>query len=103
MNKYGGNIHDDKEYALKQLVCLRQDLSSITSEIDRKLNDVEKIICGLTKGHSWQLHEFVDNIYPFAKPPGVYKFKCTDCGEIIIFKACEKEKWGKYFYEVHKE
>jgi len=97
MDKYGDNAHDDKEYALKQLIILEQDLSNMVLAVDRKLYDIKKVICGLTKGHNWQLYEFTDNIYPFAKPPGVYKFKCTDCGEIIILKACEKEKWGKYF------
>ncbi len=99
MDKFSDNIHShsDKGYALKQLASLKQDLSSMALAIDRKLFDIDKIFCGLTKGHDWQLHEFTDNIYPLTKPPGVYKFKCINCGEVIVFKACEKEQWSKCF------
>lgn len=97
MNKFGDNEHNDEEYALEQLTNLKQDLSNMASEIVRKLEDVDQIICGLTKGHDWRLHEFTDLTYPCAEPPGVYMFKCTNCGEKIVLKACEKHIWGQYF------
>lgn len=99
MNKDGNKIHSNKEYALKQLSNFKQDLSNMASEIVRKLEDVDQIICGLTKGHDWRLHRFTDLTYPFAKPPGVYVYKCVDCGEKIVLKACDKHIWGQYFAE----
>ena len=100
MDKSGNSIHSDKEYALKQLANLKQDLSNMTLAIDRKLDDIDKVICGLTKGHNWQLHEFSDNTYPFAKPPGVYKFKCIDCGEIIIPILYDSREFENYIREL---
>ena len=94
MNKYYDNKkYDDKKYALEQLIELKRDLASLAIDIDRKLDEFDKIECSLTTGHEWRLHKFCDTTYPMAKPPGVYWYKCKHCGEIIILKACEKEIW----------
>lgn len=93
MDKHWYKKYDDKTYALKQLDELRRDLKNRIVEIDRSLDEIEKIECGLTRGHDWELYEFTPNLYPFAKPPGMYVYKCKHCGEKIYLKACEKKRW----------
>ena len=93
MDKYWDGKVNNKEYALKQLSVVKLDILSLARQIENELDEIEKIECGLTVGHKWQLHKFCDTTYPGAKPPGVYWYKCEHCGEIIILKACEKEIW----------
>lgn len=97
MDKHWYKKYNDKEYALKQLDELRRDLKNIVAEINSELDEIEKIECGLTKGHDWELCEFTSNLYPMAKPPGMYVYKCKHCEEKIYLKACEKEIWEADF------
>lgn len=97
MDKHWYKKYSDKEYAIKQLAEVKRDISSLVKQIESKLDEVEKIKCGLTKGHKWELYEFTSNLYPLAKPPGMYIYKCTYCGEKIYLKAHEKKKWKKAF------
>jgi len=95
MDKYWNGRYSDKKYALKQLKELNRELMSLADQIAIKDEEIGKIRCGLTTGHKWQLHKFCDTTYPLAKPPGVYWYKCSNCGEIIILKACDKRVWKK--------
>ncbi len=89
--------YGDKNYALKQLNELRNDLQSTITGITNSLINLENAIahinCGLTKGHTWQLLSFDSNTYPMRKPPGVYKYECIYCGETIMLQADKKKDW----------
>ena len=95
MNKYwdNGKVYNNKEYALGQLTNAKLDILSLARQIEDKLDELDKIECGLTTGHKWQLHKFCDTAYPMAEPPGVYWYKCKHCKEVIILRACDKKIW----------
>ena len=95
MDKYwnDGKVYNNKKYALEQLTNAKLDILSLARQIEDKLDELDKVECGLTVGHEWRLHKFCDTTYPGANPPGVYWYKCEHCGEIIILKACDKKIW----------
>ena len=93
MDKYWDEKVNNKKYALKQLIEVKHDILSLSRQIEDRLDELDKIECGLTTGHKWQLHKFCDTTYPYAEPPGVYWYKCKCCKEVIILKACEKKIW----------
>jgi hypothetical protein len=89
--------YNDKDYAMKQLEELRKDIQSTMSgaisNITRLQQAVDQIKCGLTCGHSWELQDFDSLTYPGRKPPGVYRYRCVRCDEVIVLQADKKKDW----------
>jgi len=98
--------YNDKEYAMKQLDQLRNDLNSamtsLSSDIMRACDGIDQVKCGLTRGHSWRLVSFDERNYPMRKPPGVYKYQCVYCGEVIMLQADKKKCWEPHI-RIHEE
>jgi hypothetical protein len=85
------------EYTLKQIESLKGDLRNIATSIELKLQSLDQIKCGMLNNHKWKFVEFNCLTYPLACPPGVFIFKCSNCDERVMLRACDRSKWEKDF------
>ncbi len=92
--------YNDKEYAMGQLDELKCGVQSamlnLTSVLGGISDGIDRVECGLTCGHSWQLAAFNADVYPLRKPPGTYTYKCVHCGEILMLQANKKKDWEQH-------